>query len=438
MSGGAWIKQNKVRPGVYINFRNSNKMRMGLGERGVVTMPVILPWGKEKTILEIRNDDDLFEVLGIDLSDESSIVLKEALKKAAKVLIYRLNEGKKATMISDALTVNAKYSGSRGNDITITIQPNIDNNPKFEVITSIDGKQVDKQLATNIEELKANKFVEFSGNGELKPVLALHLANGTDGDATNENYIKYLEEVEVREFNTIAISSKDNTIKALVVEFVKRLRDKEGKKVQAVLENYPQADYEGVISVKNGVILKDGTVIPSEKATAWVAAATASANINESLTYSEYEDAIDIDKKYTNKDIELALRAGEFVFSVSNGRAIVEQDINTLVAYNENKGQDFRKNRVIRVLDGLANDLELKFERFYLGKIANDDDGRNLLKAEIIKYLDLMEKIDAISKFDSKSDIEVLKGSDKDCVLVNLAVQPVDSIEKIYMTVEVK
>lgn len=438
MSGGTWIKQNKVRPGVYINFKNNNKAKNGAGERGTVTIPVILPWGQEKAIVEVNNDDDLFEVLGIDLSSESSILLKEALKRAGKILIYRLNEGKKATVNSEALTINTKYSGSRGNDITVTIQPNIDNTAKFEVITSIDGKEVDKQLATNIEDLKANKFVEFVGNGALKPVLALHLANGTDGDVTNENYIKYLEEVEVREFNTIALPVKDNAIKALFVEFVKRLREKEGKKVQVVLENYPQADYEGVISVKNGVVLKDGTVIPSEKATAWVAAATASAGMNESLTYSEYEDAIDIDKKYTNKDIELALRAGEFVFSVSNGRAIVEQDINTLVTYNENKGQDFRKNRVIRVLDGVANDLKLKFERFYLGKIANDDDGRNLLKAEIIKYLDLIQKIDAISKFDSKNDIQVNKGSDKDCVLVNLAVQPIDSIEKIYMTVEVK
>lgn len=438
MAGGTWIKQNKVRPGVYINFKNDSKMKNGLGQIGIVTIPVVLPWGKEKTILEINNDDDLFEVLGMDVSSESLIILREALKRAKKVLLYRLNEGKKATATIENLTVNAKYSGCRGNSITLTIQPSIDNNSKFEVITSLDGKQVDKQLVTNVEELRANSFIEFVGKGELRPVLALHLSNGSDGEVKNDNYIKYLEEIEVREFNTIALPVKDNGLKSMFVEFVKRVREKDGKKIQVVLENYPQADYEGVISVKNGVVLADGEVISSEKATAWVAAATASASINESLTYSEYEDAIDVDSKYTNKEIEAALRNGEFLFSLSNGRAVVEQDINSLITFDKTKGKDFRKNRVIRVLDGIANDLKVRFERFYLGKIANDDDGRNLLKAEIIKYLDLIQKVNGITKFDSKSDIEVLKGSDKDCVLVNLAVQPIDSIEKIYMTVEVK
>jgi hypothetical protein len=34
-------------------------------------------------------------------------------------------------------------------------------------------------------------------------------------------------------------------------------------------------------------------------------------------------------------------------------------------------------------------------------------------------------------------DVEVLKGEDIDSIVVNIAVQPVDAVEKIYMTITV-
>lgn len=73
----------------------------------------------------------------------------------------------------------------------------------------------------------------------------------------------------------MGLVSQDNTLKALYSSFVRRLRDTEGKKVQAVLSDYATAGHEGVISVKNGVVLSDGTAINNIHAVAWVAGATA-------------------------------------------------------------------------------------------------------------------------------------------------------------------
>ena len=42
----------------------------------------------------------------------------------------------------------------------------------------------------------------------------------------------------------------------------------------------------------------------------------------------------------------------------------------------------------------------------------------------------------AIQNF-SSDDVEVLPGNDIDSIIVNLAIQAVDSVEKIYMTVTV-
>ena len=73
----------------------------------------------------------------------------------------------------------------------------------------------------------------------------------------------------------------------------------------------------------------------------------------------------------------------------------------------------------------------------YLGKVDNEEDGRNLFKADVISYLNLLQSIKCIQNFDSTTDIEVLPGNDIDAVVCNLWVQPVDSMEKLYMTVNV-
>jgi hypothetical protein len=42
MAGGTWIDQNKVRPGVYINYKSAPASLATMGERGVVAIARIL------------------------------------------------------------------------------------------------------------------------------------------------------------------------------------------------------------------------------------------------------------------------------------------------------------------------------------------------------------------------------------------------------------
>jgi len=438
VAAGTWTTQNKVRPGVYINFESVPKPLGTVGDRGIVTMALPLSWGEAKKIITIEAGEDPFDKLGYDLASSQLLLIREALKRAKTLLLYRLNTGIKATATIDNLTVIAKYGGVRGNDLSIVIQTNVDDPAKFDVKTLLDGKEMDVQTVATIEELQDNKWVDFSGTGALSVTAGVSLTGGADGEVTNQDHMDYLAAIEVQDFNTMALTSDDPTLKSLYVSFVKRMREDEGKKIQVVMPNYPDADYEGVISVKNGVILSDGTVIDATKAVAWVAGATAGAEMNESLTYMAYDDAVDVDIRYTNTQIIEALNNGEFIFTPSDGKAIVEQDINTLTSFTPTKGKQFRKNRVIRVLDGIAVDFKRIFENYYIGKVNNNEDGRNLFKNECINYLTTLQNIAAIQNFDSQTDITVQQGSESDSVVVELYVQPVDSVEKLYFTIKIR
>lgn len=436
MAGGTWEKQNKVRPGAYINFKSKKNTSTPIGERGIATLPLVLPWGPEKEIITIQADDDLSKVLGINITDDSVLLIREVFKKAKTLLLYRLNEGTKATVTLEGLTINAKYTGTKGNNITIVIQNNIDDTEQFEVITLFEGNKVDRQLVKAIGDLKSNDYVEFKGEGELKSTAGLTLKGGEDGTVTNQSYTNYLSTIEPYDFHTMGIPTKDSSIKAVATTFIKRLKE-EGRQVQLVLENYPEADSENVISVKNGVILSDGSKITSDKAVAFVTGATAGANVNQSNTYLEYPGAIDVDTKYTNREIEEALNNGEIVFTISNRKVVIEQDINTFKTFTEDKGKDYRKNRVIRTLFEVNNGTRLLWETSYIGKGDNNPDGRNLFKKDVIKFLERLQGIGALENV-VPEDVEIQKGQDKDSIIAKVGVQPIDAMEKLYMTVEVE
>ena len=92
--------------------------------------------------------------------------------------------------------------------------------------------------------------------------------------------------------------------------------------------------------------------------------------------------------------------------------------------------------RSVRLCSTIANDLFRQFSENYIGLVNNNEAGRTMFKSSIVNYLLQLQGEEAIQNF-SADDVEVLPGSDTDAVLVNIAIQAVDSIEKIYMTIEV-
>lgn len=438
MAGGTWETQNKVRPGVYINFKSESSQGIVFGDRGIVALPVVLNWGVEQEVQTIHSSDinNLFPFLGYTLVAPELLLLKEAFKRARTVLLYRLNSGNKAAATIGSLTATAKYSGTRGNDIKIVIQENFNDETKHDVITMVAGMELDWQVVATVQDLVNNDFVDFSGTGEFTATAGTDLAGGTDGDVTSLQYSNFLNSIEAYVFNTICYPGTDSGIKDLFTSFTHRLRDEEGIKIQCVLADV-EADYEGIISVKNGVILQDGTELPPEKAVVYIAGAAAGCRINQSLTYSRYDGAVEVTDRLTHSQIVDALLSGQIVFVPRNDGVIIEQDINTLTTFTPEKNKIFSKNRPVRTLDQINNDVRTMIEQRYLGKVSNNQEGRNLVKLDILKQLQTYEELSALQNVEQE-DVEVNLGAEIDAVVVGIQAQPVDSMEKFYIEVVVR
>jgi len=442
MAGGTWVSQNKVRPGVYINFKARPQPLGSIGDRGIVAFPAHLPWGDPSNVIVLNAaeyGDKSLELVGFNATDARIRHITAAVNHAQTVLLYRLGGtgATKATVTEGNLTATAKWGGVRGNDLKIVIQTNIDELTLFDVVTLLDNEEVDRQTVSDIAGLTANDFIDWLGTGDLTVTAGVSLTGGNDGSTTGADFSAALSAFEAYQFIVLGVPLDDPTSKQLAVAYVKRQREEEGKKIQAMLVDYPSADYEGVISLRNGIVTSDGLQVPPTSIIWELAAMQAAAGVNEALTYRAIPNAVDAYPRLTNSETIAALKNGELVITALNGTAVIEQDINTLTSFTPDRSKAFSKNRVMRVLDAIGNDVKRIFDSFYIGKVSNNADGRALLKAEVVSYLESLQSVDAIQNFDSQTDISVVQGNDVDSVVIELSVQPVDSIEKIYMTVEV-
>lgn len=428
LGGGTFISQNKKLPGSYINFASAQNASSSIGERGIAAMAIEMDWGKDGEIIEVTSQNfakDSLKIFGYDYSNEKLKGLRDLFKNVKKAYFYRLNSGNKAT--TDIAT--AKCSGTRGNDIRIVVAKNIDDDTKYDVTTYLGTKEVDKQTVKEVSELVDNDYVTFSME-TLEVTAGKSLEGGTNGDVSGEAHQNFLDKLESYQVNAIGCTVKDESTSNLYVQYAKRLRDEQGIKFQVVLFNNA-ANYEGVVNVKNTTVEDESALVY------WVTGVIAGCEINKSNTNKTYDGEYTINADYTQAQLETSIDNGEFVLHKVGDEIRILVDINSLVDTTTEKGEEFKSNQTIRVLDQIASDVASVFNSKYLGKIANNEAGRTSLWSDIIALFKDYQTLQAIENFED-ADISVEIGNDKKSVTINTNVQVINAMEKLYMTVVVE
>lgn len=443
MAGGKFDKlAGKVRPGTYMNFESTRSDTVGTSERGTVIIPLLKPsYGPAGSYIELTNagPDAAYAKLGYSVYDSDPnrqmLLIREAFKNASKVLVYIPKEGTKAVAkheLEPNLTATAKHGGTRGNALTVTVAANPVGG--FDVTVSLAGNTVAyyEGLST-VDDLIAQdcEYVTFTGSGALAAIAAMNLTGGTDATAQNDDLTTFMDTWEKVKFNTVAMPVTDSSMKAAIKTKIKYLRESMGRGVQAVVPDFP-ADYEGIISIKNGYAIDDDKLSAAE-ATAWVAGASAGASYVESLTYDAVDGATDLVDALTHEEYVDAINKGHLAFSISEeNKVIVEYDINSLTSFKQPKDETYRKNRVVRVMDTFQESIQLNFPP---NKYANDSDGWDIMEGVGKSILKQFAEAGAITDVDYDNDFLVDRdASYGDKTYFNVNLKPVDSAEKLFFT----
>jgi hypothetical protein len=437
LGGGKFTTQNKTLPGSYINFVSAKNASPTLSERGTAAIGMEFSWGVDDQIFSVTSEEflkDSFKIFGYNYTAQELKNIREIFKNASKCLLYKLNTG---GVNAENTYATAKHKGTRGNSLKTVIVPNessTQESPLYDVKTYLGTVLADEQKGvSSLSALEDNDYVVFKDNAAIALTAGLPLSGGTNGTASNASHQMFLDALESYSYNTLGCAATDSTLKALYANYTKRMRDDVGVKMQCVLHQYTTADHEGVISVENTLVggATDTSLVY------WVLGAEAGCAVNKSNTNKKYDGEYDVNADYTQTQLEAAINAGKFILHRVNNDIRVLEDVNTLVTATEEKGDDFKSNQTVRVLDQIGNDIASIFNTQYLGAFQNTAANRGALWNNIVSHHLQLQTLGAIEEFDT-DDVVISEGDTKRAVVVEDAVTVVNAMSKLYMSVIVQ
>lgn len=427
LGGGTFNAQNKVLPGAYINFVSAANAMANIGERGYAAMALPLKWGIDDEIFTVTANDfrkNCLKIFGFEYASDEAKGLRDLFKNITTLFCYKLmkNGGYAANSIS-----KAKYKGSAGTKIATEILDGTELGT-YDVNIYFGTSLVFSETVSSFDELNndENGWVVWTIESLTASTKTFLSGTSLDGEAvTAVEHAAFLDASEAYSFNAMGCISTESAIKELYVTECKEMRDNAGIKYQLVVFD-KAADYEGIVNVKN-----------SAEAVYWVTGVVAGCEINASNTNKLYDGEFDIPVKYTKAELETAIKSGQFTLHKVGDTVRVLEDINSLTTTTDNKGEDFKANQTVRVVDQIAMDIAGLFNTKYLGQIPNDASGRISLWNDVVKHHQELEAMRAIENF-NPDNVIVEQGETKKSVVVSDAITVVNAMNQLYMSVVVQ
>ena len=418
----------QILPGTQVKVA-AGQRETSLSVTGTVAMPLELDWGEKVTV--IRPGADTRMSLGYAMNSEELKCVNEVLGGAEKLILYRLNgSGEKAkAALTESIAVTAKYPGKRGNDITVSVEPN---GSAWDITTLLGTFVADTQTVSNPEDFTANDLVELEGSGDLSSAV-VKLTGGSNGTVGEDDWSAFQAEMEKQEFNVLCYVGTDLATAKALIGWVKQQRQKNNmiQMVQSVVAANHPAVYYSTIGGKTS-----DYSLSAAQACATMAGLLAQQGVKGSLThFNRVSGWLDVSRQLTREQQEAKVQAGEILFVMLYGVPAVLYDINSLTTFTEECPKDFSKGLVMRTLDQYARELQKLLDSRVIGKVRNDQNGRAQVKSMILEMTVQNYLNQGYIEGFTADDISVTMAADRDAVTAGVAIRVADTVDKIQITV---
>ncbi|AWZ50028.1 phage tail sheath protein (plasmid) [Clostridiaceae bacterium 14S0207] len=217
-----------------------------------------------------------------------------------------------------------------------------------------------------------------------------------------------MDMLEAELWDYLAVPCIKEEEKEKVATWIKGLRQ-DNCKVQAILPNI-KADHEGIINLTTtNIKVKDKTYTNTQYCSR-IAGILAGTPLNISCTYfvlNEVTDVPHIKKSEANKRID----AGELILINDGEKCKIGRGVNSLVTTREGISEDYKKIKIVSIMDMIDRDIRKTFEGNYTGKYPNSYENQVEFCMSITGYFEELEKAKILAKGlnTSKVDIESMK-----------------------------
>lgn len=225
-------------------------------------------------------------------------------------------------------------------------------------------------------------------------------------DTTATDYNEALSRLKNKKWNYLAIPDIVTADVATIATWIKTERDVNKKTFKAVLPNH-SADHEGIINFSTDNIKRVGVETPYTTAqyTARIAGILAGLPLNRSATYFVLSEVESIEESADpNADID----AGKLILINDGSKIKIGRAVNSLTSTTVEKGNVFKKTKVIEGVDLVRDDIRDTFESSYVGKVINNYDNKQLFFASVNAYFKTLAEEDVLdANYDNKAEIDV-------------------------------
>jgi len=178
------------------------------------------------------------------------------------------------------------------------------------------------------------------------------------------------------------------------------------KKVKAVLPHC-NADHEKVINFTSDEIVTETKGYSTAEYCSRIAGLLAGTPMTISATYAPLNEVVDFARK-TKIEMDEAINKGELILYHDGEKVKIARAVTSFVTTTQNKGDSFKKIKLVDVMHMIHEDIKRNAEDSYLGKYANNYDNKCLLVTAIQSYLNQLVLDGVLDKsYDNKVYIDM-------------------------------
>lgn len=227
----------------------------------------------------------------------------------------------------------------------------------------------------------------------------------TKTEIINADFSKVLKKLEVTYFNWLVVPAIDEKYVDEIASWIKSMRTTKDTKVCAVLPNCA-ADNEGVVNFTNSLIKTKNKTYSTADYCARIAGIIAGTPATISCTYAPLSEVVEVEQ-YTDEEMNRKIAKGEF-FLFNDGEKIkVARGINSFITTIQGKGEDFKKIKLVELMDMIHYDIKKTSHDSYIGKYANSYDNRCLLITAVNGYLHTLETEGLLEKGQNNCYVDI-------------------------------
>lgn len=247
------------------------------------------------------------------------------------------------------------------------------------------------ELALKGYQNSPKKVIVLECQGEVKNTVPKpgSQSGETEEQTLEADFSKVFKRLEKIYFNWLVVPGIQDKYTDKIATWIKGMRTTKDTKVCAVLPNC-NADNEGIVNFTNTTIKTKAKTFTTADYCSRVAGIICGTPAIISCTYAPVPEVQEVEQ-YTAEEMDKKVGKGEFFFFDDGEKIKVARGINSFVTTIQGKGDDFKKVKLVDLMDMIHYDIKKTAHDSYIGKYANSYDNRCLLITAINGYLHTLE-----------------------------------------------